>query len=463
MMRMQQHFVGRGGGLIRAPGGVSTLERPEVPRSLSLAGFEGQIAFSFYFRDYRWAYFWQGILQTSPVGNTDLSYKASLAVATGYLGKAKKDLDLESKATELSSVAVKAVQFTLDRGLKSDFPGLLAVITALGVYNYVVDNKFHYLHHYGAQMIMKTCGPGYFHNEPYLTVFRHCRMMLYCCCVAFKCRTFLSRPEWKSVPFLHVQKTTEDQLMDVLLHIPGLLESTMAANQQTQDKGMLLETICCQQFQLDHWRNDWTKLNLNSAISIPISHGSHSLSPFLASYLSSGIRTNTTQQAIELICYHSAMFLLGQLKRLLEGHGPKQDIITSIAYHEAVNSSEVLPNAANPLLLPDRTKMPWQHGLEGLRILAGFCGGSSSNAGLYLAFAPIGILYCFSEYLGIQQMVISMISGEDWAEDAEQEMGPYRLFSLDALPSEQGNVAEIDSSFDRSSVAQRLFINNSWP
>lgn len=135
MMRMQQHFVGRGGGLIRAPGGVSTLERPEVPRSLSLAGFEGQIAFSFYFRDYRWAYFWQGILQTSPVGNTDLSYKASLAVATGYLGKAKKDLDLESKATELSSVAVKAVQFTLDRGLKSDFPGLLAVITALGVYN----------------------------------------------------------------------------------------------------------------------------------------------------------------------------------------------------------------------------------------------------------------------------------------------------------------------------------------
>merc|ERR1712093_712280 len=162
VMRMQQHFVGRGGGLIRAPGGVSTLERPEVPRSLSLAGFEGQIAFSFYFRDYRWAYFWQGILQTSPVGNTDLSYKASLAVATGYLVKAKKDLDLESKATELSSVAVKAVQFTLDRGLKSDFPGLLAVITALGVYNYVVDNKFHYLHHYGAQMIMKTCGPGYF-------------------------------------------------------------------------------------------------------------------------------------------------------------------------------------------------------------------------------------------------------------------------------------------------------------
>merc|ERR1712093_539625 len=32
VMRMQQHFVGRGGGLIRAPGGVSTLERPEVAR-----------------------------------------------------------------------------------------------------------------------------------------------------------------------------------------------------------------------------------------------------------------------------------------------------------------------------------------------------------------------------------------------------------------------------------------------
>ena len=202
-MRMQHHFVGRTGGVTKARGGVSTLNPPQVPQQLSLVGFEGQIAFSFYFHDYRWAYFWQGILRSIPVGNADLSHKASLAVATGYLGKARRDLNLETKATELSSIAIKAVQLTLNRGSKSDFPGLLAVITALGVYNvsvfpsryrlkhdlhpladkvlqYVVDNKFHYLHHYGAQMILKSCGPDYFQTEQYLTVFRHCRMMLVC-------------------------------------------------------------------------------------------------------------------------------------------------------------------------------------------------------------------------------------------------------------------------------------------
>jgi len=134
-MRMQQHCVGRTGGLIRVPGGFRTLGQPQVPQPLSLAGFEDQIAFSFYFHTYRWAYFWQGILRSSPLENADLCYKASLAVAIGYLGKTKGDTKLESKSIELSSVTVSAVQCTLNRGSKLDFAGLLAVITTLGLYN----------------------------------------------------------------------------------------------------------------------------------------------------------------------------------------------------------------------------------------------------------------------------------------------------------------------------------------
>lgn len=236
----------------------------------------------------------------------------------------------------------------------------------------------------------------------------------------------------------------------------------MALKRQTQARGMLLESIRCKQLELDHWRDEWAKLHLNSATSISISYGNQSLGPFLESYLSSGIKMNTTQQAMELICYHSAMFLLGQLTRLLDGHSPKQDIIASIAFQEAIDSSDLLPEDGNPLLFPDKIQMPWQHGLEGLRILAGFCGGSSSNTGLYLAFAPIWILYCFSEYLGIQQIVTSMISREDWAGDAEQELGPYRLFDLNVASSDQGNLAESHPSDDGISVAQSLFINSSW-
>lgn len=270
------------------------------------------------------------------------------------------------------------------------------------------------------------------------------------------------------MPFLYVHKTMEDHLMDVLLHIPELLESIMTPHLQTLDKGNLLGKIHCHQLELNHWRNEWLKLNPNSATSIPICHSSQSLSPFLAFYLSSGLKTNTTQQAKELICYHSAMLLFGQLKSLLDGHSPKEDIITSISIHEALNPSDLLPKEVSSLLLPDKIKLPWQHGLEGLRILAGFGRELFSDHEFYLVFAPLGILYCFSEYLGIQQMMISMISREDWAGDAEHELGPYRLYGFDVSSmglrvNEPCNPAEEEYSGDRPFATKRLFINSSWP
>lgn len=191
-------------------------------------------------------------------------------------------------------------------------------------------------------------------------------------------------------------------------------------------------------------------------------HSNQSLSSFLAFYFSSGFRTYTTQQALELMFYYSAMLLMGQLKSLLYGRSPKQEIITFIAIHEALNFRDLLPKDFSSFLLPNEIEFPWQNSLEGLRILASFCSGRSSDLGFYLPFALVGILYCFSEYLGIQQMVISMIGGKDWAGDAERELGPYRPYGLDVAASGPRTLAAQDPSGDRTSVAKRLFINSSW-
>lgn len=140
-MRMQHHVVGRAGDLVKVPGGVSTVDQPQLPQSLNFAGFETHIALSFYFHSYRWAYFWKGILKTSPDENADLCYTASLAVTVGYLAKSKGNADLEYKAARYSSTTINAVQSILNRGSKTNYASILPVITTLGIYNASIHNQ----------------------------------------------------------------------------------------------------------------------------------------------------------------------------------------------------------------------------------------------------------------------------------------------------------------------------------
>jgi predicted deacylase len=107
---------------------------------MSLEGFEDQVAFSFYFHSYRWAYFWRGIIRASPLGNADLCYKASLAAAMGYLANTRQSPGLQMKATELSSHTVAAVHSVISRGSKAEAAGMLNVLAAMGVYNVWVSS-----------------------------------------------------------------------------------------------------------------------------------------------------------------------------------------------------------------------------------------------------------------------------------------------------------------------------------
>lgn len=253
--------------------------------------------------------------------------------------------------------------------------------------------------------------------------------------------------------------------MDLLLHIPELLENITTFRNSPQSREELLETVRHSQLELSYWWYDWLKLNPNPATTVKLPQNDQVHQPFINSYMSSGLRMNTTQQAMELICYHSAMCLLGQLESVLRNRNPEQDIVASIMLRDDLNSRTLLPNQANALFLPREIEGPWQHGLEGLRILAGFCNDISSGPELYLAFAPLAILYCFSRYLGIQEMMLSMISGEQWMGDAEEEFRPYRLdlifpdlWVLDVSSSDQAPLSD-----GKITAAKELFINTSWP
>ena len=259
--------------------------------------------------------------------------------------------------------------------------------------------------------------------------------------------------------------------MDMLIDIPGLAESVTTPNKTSLFDQIIIEEIDSLRQKLSHWRMEWHKLNPDCAIQeYEPRQEDLGISPFISSYLSRKISLQTAQQALELICYHSAMLFLGQLEVVLKGLNPEQDVLHSIESYQRRPAEQRFQLRSGGLLLPHEVEYYWQHGIQGLQILAGFRTAMLESSELYITFAPLAVLYCFSQSIGVKQTMISMISGEAWDDDAEVELGVYRLYSLGTVVSETYGDSNETSEQDREhrenggvSVARRLFVNSAWP
>lgn len=135
-LRVQHHIIDYKGELFKVPGRISIVNPPPLPQYISLIGFQEHIAFSFFFNSYRWAHFWRPLLKSTPGGSSDLIYKASLAVALGYMAKIKKSSELVKQAIELNSYAVNQVREIVTRGSKADLVRMIPIVVgALSIYN----------------------------------------------------------------------------------------------------------------------------------------------------------------------------------------------------------------------------------------------------------------------------------------------------------------------------------------
>jgi hypothetical protein len=264
-------------------------------------------------------------------------------------------------------------------------------------------------------------------------------------------------------------KSTEDKIMDILLDIPGLVESIKTSKHTGQHQS-ITKLICDIRMKLAHWWVEWYGLNPKSASETVRHYESNNLAPFIADFLSTNLHFDTAQQGLELICYHSAMLLLSQVERVLWGYSPDDHEILSMRRygekHEVISKRQ----DQTPLLLPEEIEHDWLHGLEGLRILSGFRASLEARSELYLTFGPLAILYGFARNLGIAQTMLGVISSEDWAEDAETELGRYDFYKLglSAQIKDSTVAATVDHSQRRTakasvSVGGQLFINSSWP
>lgn len=176
---------------------------PEMP----LSAFHENMAFSYFFATYGWAYFWKPFLQLAR--ETDLaptaSHMCSLALAYGHMGNSHANKSLKSMGLELYGRSLREVQTLLTRGAEArvELARLCVPIVILGMYSvsdtggtccftrgipsadkqtmqFAIDGDFRLIHNLGIAQILKHCGPQAFQQEPLLTAFRSCRALLVC-------------------------------------------------------------------------------------------------------------------------------------------------------------------------------------------------------------------------------------------------------------------------------------------
>jgi hypothetical protein len=267
----------------------------------------------------------------------------------------------------------------------------------------------------------------------------------------------LSEEVWKTVPFQLTSKTLTDKLYDILMDIPGLANRVTVLPYSEREGWGLRANLESLQAQLSKWREEWQAHNPEPArlVKSTQTHQTTSL-PLIDSILASSLRFQTPEQAVELLQYNSAMLYFSQLELILDGRHLDPQMVISTMESEA-NSILSLGNngVTNPLLAPGEVRFPWQYWIEGLQITATMRGELSISTRVYVTFAPIAILYCFSRWLGVQQIMLPMISNEEWAEAAERELGIYDVFA---------RVPHIEGSTNDPAHAEsgrNLFINSS--
>lgn len=260
-----------------------------------------------------------------------------------------------------------------------------------------------------------------------------------------------------------------DKLYDVLHDIPGFAHRVTVLPYTVPEEWGLRAELASLQARLATWREEWQTCNSNSArlVERAQTHQSHSL-PVIDSFLSVGLRFHTTEQAVEMLHYNAAMLYLSQLQLILDGESPDPQAVMSSMESE-VDNIPAMGNlgVAPPLLPPGEVQFPWQYWIEGLRIAATIRGDLSVSTHVYVSFAPIALLYCFARRLGVHHIMLPMISREEWAEDAEGELGVYDLFApvpYIARPSIGSGEArsgeqDISGSYDKSD-GRELFVKS---
>ncbi|KAH8675567.1 hypothetical protein BX600DRAFT_535029 [Xylariales sp. PMI_506] len=443
-LRMQNHVVmlGPQGNqqLVRVPGGVSTLQGP--PSEMSMDAFQEQMAFTYFFSTYRWGHLWRPLMQTTKKADfTGAAYTPSVALAYGYMGLSQGEEHLRAKSMVLYGQAIREVQSYVDGMSQENLPRLITAVLVLTMYEYVIENKGTSTHYAGLLQIIQHYGPETFQKEPLLGILRITRALLICRALVEPEPTFLEDEEWKSIPWAYSNKTPEDLLFDILVHLPGLTHDVAMSHSLPQPNctRLLRSRVKDLWYRLAAWRRDWSIAYQQSgaeAIEAPAQIDTSAVEdPWLRDILSTQIEFATLTQALGIMNYNAGLLQLAQLDSMLlfgssdyenaEGEAPRLNPVADLAaIHDAQRDRS--KGGESPLLGPRDLEYLLQPALESLRVLFFLSTGLSTHKEkLPVNLQPVGILYCALRSMPEFNTLAPVVDAIPFFRDAERELGRF--------------------------------------
>ncbi|KAH8670906.1 hypothetical protein BX600DRAFT_537231 [Xylariales sp. PMI_506] len=434
------------------------------PVELDLRGFEEQMAFSHFFKTYRWANLWRPVMQLAedpvqPAGK----YAASLAMVYGHMASKYQASRLKCRSLTLLQSAMKVVQGTMQKGSRESLVSLIPVLAILNQYDFAVEDATGLLHHYGIQQILKSCGPASFTGERQLAIFRYAREALVrihktfpylrnimnsrlltyryfvlriqlCQALVQKCRLFLEEEDWKAIPWSHSPKTTTDRLVDILVDIPSLTEKVTSQSKYftPSARAELLIKIRSLRTSLVSWRWAWEDLYPNAAREVAIKPLVVDLGlSYVSQVMSTGIEFALPNQASEILTYNASMIKLVQLESMLYYENANLETPVSMPIERPRTKGMCDSKGeqqTSALVLPNQLSFMWQLVWEALRVLARLSRQFSvTEAKTFVSLSPIAILYCFLRGFGKQEVVVALIGYSFGLEEADKELFVHEL------------------------------------
>ncbi|ORY66202.1 uncharacterized protein BCR38DRAFT_473486 [Pseudomassariella vexata] len=371
-LRIQNHVIGTDAGgsqrLVRATGSTSTLKQGP-PSELSLIAFQEQMAFSHFFSTYRWAHFWRPIMKTAEP----------------------------------------------DGGAAVD-------------YTWAVERSLGLAHNQGVAQILQHCGPEWFQNEPFLTIFRSCRALLICQGFASKQSSFLAEGRWKTVPWSHAPKTSEDQLVDILAELPDITRHFAIPGHVLgpKDRADLIVKSDNLSAQLARWRSKWENTHQGMAIEVPQGLDTSGILEPVQELLSTSIAFRGLGPALEIFNYNASLIYLMRLRLLMP------DTFDHLRSLPPVDMDYVKQTAGkqrqSPLLLPDETKFLLQPAIEAFRILPYLQESlTKTNVKVMGTLESMGILYNSVMDMPELASLLPLLDRITFFQDGQRELAAFNL------------------------------------
>ncbi|KAF2718316.1 hypothetical protein K431DRAFT_348796 [Polychaeton citri CBS 116435] len=235
-------------------------EAREIPSSLSLVAFKESIQHAYLFDNFVWSSYGFPWLQMSAEGKFGpLPKLACAGFAQSTFGRHHWQRDLELDGSVQNSRAVIALRGALSQSTNPAFASLLVPVLILLLHSSSTSNRMESQSHLiGLSTVLQHCGPEAFQQPLLQMAFSSCRATLTTVGLLQKKRLFLEQERWRKLPWLE-EKSAQDQLVDILVMLPGFLEDkqALASGVVGRKSQALVAKIMHELSSLFYWRWRW--------------------------------------------------------------------------------------------------------------------------------------------------------------------------------------------------------------